>query len=172
MERVAVLGLAVALATSATAAPNAPSPEAPISASCSVTRLEGGLYGSDTLKAVLPADGKFVFAPGGPGFVDQDGALGTKLAWERRKRGRLFVGGRRLDGPAPPARAYIYDRRESGFQPTYLVFPRPGCWEITGSVADASLTFVVLVEKIGDGPTWRYGGPPRGWRVSTRSRGA
>jgi hypothetical protein len=41
-------------------------------------------------------------------------------------------------------------------QPNYLVFPAPGCWEITGRVADASLTFVALVEKIREGFPWKF----------------
>jgi hypothetical protein len=86
--------------------------------------------------------------------VDHDGALGIKWAFDRLKPGRLFVGGRRLDAAAGPARAYIYDYGDSGFQPIYLVFPTPGCWEISAGVGAAAspLTFVVLVEKVGAGP--------------------
>jgi hypothetical protein len=89
-----------------------------------------------------------------------------KVAWSRKKKGHLQVSGKRLDGIAPPARAYIYDYGDDGFQPIYLVFPTPGCWEITGEVADGLLTFITLVEKIGDGPSWRFEGLGRGWRVS------
>jgi hypothetical protein len=56
---------------------------------------------------------------------------------------------------------------EIGAQGTYLVFPTPGCWEITGRLGDAKLTFVLLVEKIGDGPSWRFEGPPPGWRQTS-----
>jgi hypothetical protein len=50
-----------------------------------------------------------------------------------------------------------------GFQPMYLVFPSPGCWQITGRIGDRSLTFVVEVIKEGNGPDWKYEGlPPRG----------
>lgn len=31
-----------------------------------------------------------------------------------------------------------------------------GCWEVTGRVGEASLTFVTMVTKIGDGPAWRW----------------
>jgi hypothetical protein len=41
-----------------------------------------------------------------------------------------------------------------GFHATALIFPTAGCWEVTGRVGDASLTFVVEVEKIGNGPAW------------------
>jgi hypothetical protein len=42
-----------------------------------------------------------------------------------------------------------------GFQPSYLIFSTPGCWEVTGRVGEASLTFVTRVVKTGDGPVWR-----------------
>jgi hypothetical protein len=80
--------------------------------------------------------------------------------------GRLEVGGRRIDGDAPPARAYLFDYGNEGFQPTYLVFPTAGCWEITGGVGEARLTFVVLVEKVGEGPAWQFEGLGPGWRVT------
>ncbi len=137
---------------------------------CHVSLPEGGVLENDALSVTLPD--KFVFQPGGPGFIDFDGALGLKVGWERKKKGLLQIGGRRLDSSAEPARAYIYDYGDIGFQPIYLVFPTPGCWEITGSVADASLTFVTLVEKVGDGPSWRFDGLDRGWRVSRGSGGA
>lgn len=138
------------------------------STTCAVTNPEGGIYGNDSLTAVLPGNGTFVFKPGGPGFVDADGALGIKVGWGLRKRGTLVVTGRRLDGAAPPARAYIprsYDNYLGGMS-LFLVFPTPGCWEITGTVAGASLTFVVKVQKIGVGPASRFQGPPSGSRVT------
>ena len=46
---------------------------------------------------------------------------------------------------------------ETGFQASYVIFPTPGCWEVTGRVADASVTFVTRVVKVGDGPSWRRG---------------
>jgi hypothetical protein len=115
---------------------------------------------------VLWRENKFVFKPDGPGFIDRDGALGIKVGWWRDQKGFLQIRGRRLDGTAGPARDYISDYGDIGFQPIYLVFPTPGCWEITGSVEQASLTFVALVEKIGDSPRSHLSGPPRGWRVS------
>src|SRR5207248_1574983 len=113
-----------------------------------VTVVNGGkggtTYGNDVLEVGLwPQD--FVFKPGGPGFVDSDGALGMKVMWNRKKRGHLEVGGRRLDGEAKPVRAYFGDAGEIGGQPTYLVFPTPGCWQVTGYVGDGSLTLVLSV---------------------------
>jgi hypothetical protein len=54
-----------------------------------------------------------------------------------------------------------------GFQPIYLVFPTPGCWEITGRLGAQSLTFVVQVEKIGKGPEWQYELPNDGFWCQT-----
>jgi hypothetical protein len=141
------------------------------SLACPVTqRTSDGWLANESLK-VLPPEGALVFKPGGSGFVDYDGGLGVKWPWIRVKEGRLLVGGRRLDGDAPAARAYISDGYGLvGFQPTYLVFPTPGCWEITGAVSGSTLTFVVEVELVGEGPDWRWSKgdmPAPGWRVTS-----
>jgi hypothetical protein len=97
-----------------------------------------------------------VFKPGGSGFITRNGALGMKYAWRRGVSGQLTIEGRRLDATAPPLRAEVpagYGMR--GFQASHVIFPTPGCWEVTGRVGDASVTFVTRVVKIGDGPTWR-----------------
>ena len=143
-------------------------PTAVSPAECPITTADP--IGNDELLAF--SLGRVVFKPGGSGFVDHDGALGLKWGFERLKPGRLFVGGRRLDAAADPARAYIYDYGENGFQPIYLLFPTPGCWEISAGVGAAAtpLTFVVLVEKIGDGPSARQDGPGPGRRVTTHWR--
>jgi len=168
----AVLGGAMALDSLALAAPpqNSRSTEPFV---CPVTEVnggKGGVYGNEALEVVLWPHGRMVFGPGS-GFVDADGGLGVKVGWDRKKKGDLEVGGRRLDGHAASAYAYISDGYgDTGFQPIYLVFPTPGCWEIVGSVADASLTFVVLIEKEGGDPSWRFE-LERGWRIS-HGRGA
>lgn len=101
-------------------------------------------------------NGTVVFRPGGPGFVAGDGSLGMKFGWQRGVRGQLEIGGRRLDAPAAPLRAEVpHGYGDIGFQPTHLVFSAPGCWEVTGRVGDASLTFVTKVVLIGDGPARR-----------------
>ena len=134
--------------------------------SCEVSK---GRQRNDALQAMVPPDGRFVFRPGGPGFVDRDGALGIKFGWERLVSGGLIVGGRRLDADAPPARAYMNSGYGNvGFQPMYLVFPSPGCWQITGRIGDRSLTFIVQVVKEGNGPDWKYEGlPPGGFWYQT-----
>lgn len=50
-------------------------------------------------------------------------------------------------------RAAILPYGQTGLQPSALVFPGPGCWEVSGHVADATLTFVALVEKVAEGPS-------------------
>ncbi len=62
--------------------------------SCPVTRSDEGIFGNDYLQVGVPPDGTLVFKPGGPGFVDRDGALGIKFGWNRLVPGRLQVGGR------------------------------------------------------------------------------
>jgi len=134
---------------------------------CPITQSEAGIYGNEFLEAVLPPDGRIVFRPGGAGFVDRDSALGIKFGWKRLIPGTLHVCRRRLDGDAAPARAYLNDGYgDRGFQPIYLVFPVPGCWEITGGLGDARLSFVLEVEKVGDGPAWKFDGLPPGWRMT------
>lgn len=121
-----------------------------------VTRFEGG-YENDYLwtNIWMLGQGRVLFEPGGSGFVLKDGSLGIKWAWYRYVAGPLTIKGHRLDAPAPPLRADFEKHNGPGFQPMYLIFPTPGCWEVTGRVNDESLTFVTLVERLGDGPNWR-----------------
>jgi hypothetical protein len=62
-----------------------------------------------------------------------------------------------MDEPGPPLRADIPDGYgDFGFQATSLIFPTPGCWEVTAQVGnhrDSRLVFTVRVVKIGIGPT-------------------
>jgi len=72
-------------------------------------------------------------------------SIDAKFGWWRKVRGRLEIEGR-VDAPAPPLRAHIPDGYgDRGFQATGLIFPTTGCWEVTGRVGNASLTFVTLV---------------------------
>lgn len=74
-----------------------------------------------------------------------DGSIRAKHGWWRGVPGELRIEGRRLDGPAPPLRVSVPEGYgDSGFQATALIFPTAGCWEVTGRVGDASLTFVTL----------------------------
>lgn len=104
-------------------------------------------------------NGTVIFRPGGSGFVTRDGALGMKFGWTRGVRGKLRVTGRRLDETAPPLRLEANDGYgDIGFQASYLIFPTPGCWEVTAQVGereDSKIVFVTKVLKIGEGPSWR-----------------
>jgi len=158
----AIFALSMAVSAASAAAGNQLPPEEAVK--CHVSPSKPGYFENESLGVTVPE--LFVFRPDGPGFIDADGALGMKVGWQRKKKGHLEISGRRLDASAPPARAYIYDYGDSGFQPIYLVFPTPGCWEITGTVAGDRLTFVTLVEKVAEGPSGRFEGLKPGWRVS------
>jgi len=111
-----------------------------------------GNYGNGKLSTTLWPSGTVEFRPGGPGFVESDGARSMKWPWWRGTRGKLTIEGKRLDGSAPPLRASIPDGYgDIGFQSTGLIFPTAGCWEVTGKVGDASLTFVTRVVIVGVG---------------------
>jgi hypothetical protein len=82
----------------------------------------------------------------GPAFIAKDGSVGMKFGWWRAATGKLRITGRRLDAPAPPARANVPDGYgDTGFQASGVDFPTEGCWEVTGALPTTSLTFVTLV---------------------------
>jgi hypothetical protein len=61
--------------------------------------------------------------------------------------GKLSIEGRSLHRPGLHLSADIPDGYGmTGFQATALVFPEPGCWEVTAHSGDATLTFVTRVE--------------------------
>lgn len=75
-----------------------------------------------------------------------DGSLSMKWPWWRSVSGPLSIEGRRLDAEAEPLRSFISSGYgESGLQVSELIFPTTGCWEVTGHVGNASLTFVTEV---------------------------
>jgi hypothetical protein len=79
------------------------------------------------------------------GVIDR---LDWKLGWWREVPGRLRIDGRRLDAAAPSLRTSVpsgYGR--AGFQASGVAFPAEGCWQVTGRVDQASLTFVTLVAR-------------------------
>ena len=99
-----------------------------------------GNHGNGKLWVTLPTGGKLLITP------EKDGSLGEKFPWWRAVCERLTITGRRLDAPAGPLRASIPEGYgETGFQASGVYFPSEGCWEITGRVGDAELTFVVEV---------------------------
>lgn len=106
-----------------------------------------------TLFTIPWPGGKVIFTPKGPGFKSPDGSLAMKWAWYRTIPGDVVIDGTRLDTPAPPMRTLVLRGSEdgygeTGFQPSALVFPTQGCWEVTASVEEASLSFVTLALQI------------------------
>jgi hypothetical protein len=82
-----------------------------------------------------------------PDNVDPDGRLGMKFGWYRLTSGALTITGRRLDGPAPPASGQTSGYGLTGFNASGVTFPTAGCWQVTGHVGHAALTFVTFVIK-------------------------
>jgi hypothetical protein len=81
-----------------------------------------------------------------PNYLHPDGSISMKFPWWRGVAGKLTIEGHRLDAPAPPLKASVPNGYgEIGFQASGIDFPSEGCWQITGRVGDASLTFVTLV---------------------------
>jgi hypothetical protein len=111
--------------------------------------IEPGGYGNDALWTNLSmwSEQPGVVAVPDDGHMTPDGVIHEmKWAWFRYKPGKLTIEGRRLDAPAPPLEAWVPDGYgDRGFQVSGLTFPTAGCWEITGRLGDASLTFVVIV---------------------------
>jgi hypothetical protein len=125
-------------------------------------------YGNDSIAIGLGAEGRTItFQPSGAGFVLPDGSLQWKFLW-MKARLPMTIEGRRLDAPSSPLRSRVnHEFDNENFQPSSLIFPTPGCWEITSRVGPSSLTFVVNVVKIGNGPD-----PLSAWiRMQERIRG-
>jgi hypothetical protein len=73
----------------------------------------------------------------------------NKVLWIRPWGGDLTVTGRRLDGEPDPMTATIPCCYPTGFQASGLIFPTPGCWEVTANSGSRSLTFVASVGPAG-----------------------
>ena len=155
---IAVVILAVSHPGASADTPVAVSPEAsPVP--CPLTKPHGtnpvnsgtiaGGYGNDALWTNLTmwsSEPGLVPVPD-DGRIGPDGRIdGMKWAWYRYVPGKLTIEGRRLDAPAPPLEAHVPDSFDTtGFLASGLIFPSAGCWEITGRLGEASLTFVILV---------------------------
>ena len=91
-------------------------------------------------------DSVVTFTRGGPGDIRPDGSLAIKWPWWRFIPGELTIEGRRLDGHGElraivPTEGYA----QISIQPSVLIFSGPGCWQVTGSIDGARLTFVTAV---------------------------
>jgi hypothetical protein len=105
-----------------------------------------GFHGNGSIWTSEWPDGTVTFRKGGPGFVEPDGSLKMKFFWLLAGPGPLTVTGKRLDGAAAALRVDMPDGFENaGFQPSSLIFPTPGCWEITAKTSGPALTFVTKI---------------------------
>ncbi len=103
-------------------------------------------YGNGSMWTDLRPDGNVIIRANQPGNIGAGGSLTLMWPWWHSPTGQLTIEGRRLDAPAAPLRADIQPRFDvSSFDMSNLTFPTPGCWEITGRVGQASLTFVTQV---------------------------
>lgn len=107
-------------------------------------------YGTAALWTLLGDDGTWQRLP------YYDGAYSQKVFWWRQgynwlaePNPPLTVTGRRLDAPAPPlvaSRATNASSADIGSSMLVGVdIPTTGCWELTGRIAGATLSFVVWV---------------------------
>ena len=110
-------------------------------------------FGNDAVGTSLWPEGTIVFRPGGSGFVLPDGALSMKFLWLKAPGARLTLSGHRVDDPSIALRFDLDHQFDSkGFQPSALIFPTPGCWQVNATTDGETLTFVTSVVKIGAGP--------------------
>jgi hypothetical protein len=105
-------------------------------------------HGNGSIWTVLSPRGTVVFAPGGPGEIRADGSLAMKIPFWRGPgvTGALTITGRSLDGAEGEVKGEVPEGYGAeGLQASAVVFPGPGCWEVTARAGDAELTFVTRV---------------------------
>lgn len=74
------------------------------------------------------------------------GEAGIKVGWFRPAGAKLVITGRRLDGEEPPFKGQALSGYTTRFQASALPFPSGGCWEITATARESTLSFVVWLE--------------------------
>ena len=110
-------------------------------------------HGNSSVGTSLWPEGRVVFRPDGPGAVLTDGALRMKFLWLKRRGLPAHITGHRLDDNSVHLRAEVREEfTPQGIQPSFLIFPTPGCWLVTATVGSDTLSFVTAVIKIGNGP--------------------
>jgi hypothetical protein len=115
--------------------------------SCPVTRPGGNVRGAEkgfNLGSRSPAVALWRRGrpPAGPlpdgasyAEIQPDGSIVAKLGWWHEAEGPLTVEGERLDRSAPPLRSDVpAGYGPTGFQPSLVTFPTPGCWKVVGSI--------------------------------------
>ena len=118
----------------------APNQIAPPTGETESVHLGNGSLGTD-----LWPDGAVVAQPE---WISPDGAVEVKWPWWRADGvvGVVEITGKRLDAAGPPLTGVQNPSSgHTGFTPSAITFPSAGCWEVTGRVGDARLTFVTRV---------------------------
>jgi hypothetical protein len=153
--RIILLWLILIFTTSCSPPTTPPCPVTVPNSSTPPGETSSGLnHGNGKIWTVLWPEGTVRFEPGGPGEILPDGSLAMKFPWWRGEGvvGPLQIEGKRLDGDAPPLQADIPEGYgDTGFQASGLIFPSEGCWQVTGRVGEAELTFVTRVIKVNGG---------------------
>jgi hypothetical protein len=106
----------------------------------------GGLYGSDSLAVVLPANQADPLPA-----IPYDGGYYFKVGWRRGVAGPLTIDLERLDGPGSGYAEIPDGYPQTGMQASGIVVSAPGCWRVTGHLDDATLSFVSHVGVDGQG---------------------
>jgi hypothetical protein len=94
----------------------------------------------------------------GPWIINQDRTIWAadqpyianrvvNTVWMRPSNTELKISARRLDGDAPqltvgPAAPY-----RTGYIAVGVVFPAPGCWEVTATAGESTLTYITRVQE-------------------------
>ena len=109
-----------------------------------------GWYGNSAIWVGVPIQGVLPAAYTG-GTSQAASQWGTKFPWWPVIPGKLTITARRLDGPSAGFHSQVAEPGSIGkarFIPSGLLWPAPGCWQVTGTVSGRSLTFVAWVRTV------------------------
>ena len=124
------------------------SPPAHLHAINHFTYYLNGWYGNAALWVGMPIHGVLPAGrPYGTPWAGREWA--TKFPWWPVIPGKLTITAHRLDGLSTGFHSQVAGLSSIGkarFIPSGLVWPAPGCWQVTGTVSGRSLTFVTWVK--------------------------
>lgn len=114
---------------------------------------DANVFHENGLWVSVPADGKLTLGPDDAiTFGPLTGWRSTEVQWLRDEgvEGFIIVSGKRLDAkseltpktPLSPQRQYV----KVGPVKTGLAFPDAGCWQVTGTVGNHSVTWAVDIK--------------------------
>jgi len=145
------------------------SPPAHLHAINNFTYYLHGWYGNAALWVGMPIHG--VLPAGRPYGTPWAGKeWPTKFPWWPVISGKLTITAHRLDGPGAGFHSPVAGLSSIGkarFIPSGLVWPAPGCWQVTGTISSHSLTFVTWVKTVPSQGRSAAGSLPR---ISGRER--